>query len=104
MFEKRNVRRNPGGVSILTCKSFDTLGEGCERQNRTISQLAPANDSLQITGAASSGKVNDWVNRDHVVLTLFSNVKRVRSKGFFGEPLGSSENPTWANFGKQNWR
>ena len=28
----------------------------------------------------------------------------VRFKGFFGEPLGSSDNPTWANFGKQNWR
>ena len=51
MFEKRNVRRNPGGVSILTCKSFDTLGEGGERQNRTISQLVPSNDSLRITGA-----------------------------------------------------
>ena len=24
--------------------------------------------------------------------------------GFFGEPLGSTDNPTWANFGKQNWR
>ena len=46
---KRNVRRNPGGVSILTCKSFDTLGEGERKTNRTISQLAPSNDSLRIT-------------------------------------------------------
>ena len=53
---------------------------------------------------ASSGKANDWRNREHVVLDLFSNWKCVRFKGFFGEPLGSSENPTWANFGKQNWR
>ena len=44
-------RRNPGGASILTCKSFDTLGEGGERQNGTISQLVPSNDSLRITGA-----------------------------------------------------
>ena len=26
------VRRNPGGAAILTCKSFDILGEGGERQ------------------------------------------------------------------------
>ena len=39
------------GVSILTCKSFDTLGEGRERQNRTIRWLIPSNDSLRITGA-----------------------------------------------------
>ena len=30
--EKRNVRRNRGGVVILTCKSFDILGERGERQ------------------------------------------------------------------------
>ena len=29
----------------------DTLGEWSERQNRTISQLVPSNDSLRITGA-----------------------------------------------------
>ena len=30
--EKRNVRGNPGGVAILTCKSFVMLGEEGERQ------------------------------------------------------------------------
>ena len=62
MFEKRNVRRNPGGLSILTCKSFDTHGEGGERQNRTISQLVPSNDPYPENSSltASSGKVNDW--------------------------------------------
>ena len=36
---------------------------------------------------ASSGKANDWRNREHVVLDLFSNWHCVESKGFFGEPL-----------------
>ena len=36
---------------------------------------------------AFSGKANEWRNREHVVLDLFSNFKCTRSKGFFGEPL-----------------
>ena len=30
--KKRNVRRNPGGVAILTCESFVMLGERGDRQ------------------------------------------------------------------------
>ena len=52
----------------------------------------------------SSGKANDWRTRERVVLDLFSDLEWVRTKGFFGEPLGSRDNLTWANFGKQNWR
>ena len=95
MFEKRNVRRNPGGASILTCKSFDTLGEGGERQNRTISQTGSLQrfppDNWSVT--ASSGKVNDWVESGSCFSHPILKRKRVRSKGFFGEPLGSSDNP-----------
>ena len=36
---------------------------------------------------ASSGKANDWRNRQRVALDLFSNLKWERSTGFFGEPL-----------------
>ena len=35
------------------------------------------------SSTASSGKANDRRNRGHVVLDLFSNLKWVRSKGFF---------------------
>ena len=74
MFEKRNVRRNPGGVSTLTCTSFDTLGEGSDRQKPnhltadSLRSFPPDNWSL-------TGKVNDWGNREHVVLDLFSNIE-----------------------------
>ena len=51
----------------------------------------------------SSGKANDWRTRERVVLDVFSDLEWVRTKGFFGEPLGSRDNITWANFGKQNW-
>ena len=50
------IRRNSGGAVILTCKSFDFFGERDERQT-------------------SPGKANDWRNREHVVLDLFSNPK-----------------------------
>ena len=46
------------------------------------------------SGTPSSDIANDRRNRERVVLDLFSNFKRVRSKGFFGEPLGSSDNIT----------
>ena len=51
---------------------------------------------------ALSGTTNDWRNRQRVVLDLFLNWKWVRSMGFFGGPLGPSDDPTWTNFGKQN--
>ena len=66
------VWRNPGGVSILTCKSFDTLGEGRRKTKPnhitagSLQRFPPDNWSL----TASSGKVNDWENREHVVLNL----------------------------------
>ena len=44
--------------------------------------------------------MNDWVNRDHVVLTLFSNVERVKYKGFFGQVI----TPRGQIVCKQNWR
>ena len=47
---------------MLTCKSFDTLGEGGERQKRTIRWLIPSNDSLELI-SASSGKVNEESGR-----------------------------------------
>ena len=35
-------------------------------------------------------------NRERVVLELFSNLKMCKIQGFsLGEPLGSSDNPTW---------
>ena len=86
---------------LLWCRSE---GERRRREtNRTIWLLIPARTSLKIAETALSGKPNDWRNREHVVLDPFSNWKCIRSKGFFGE-LGSSDNASWANFGKQNWR
>ena len=75
VFEKRNVRRNPGGVSILTCKTFDTLGEGRKTKPNhltagSLQRFPPDNWSL----TASSGKVNDSENRENVFLNLFSNI------------------------------
>ena len=35
------------------------------------------------SSTASSGKANDWRNRARVVLNLFSNLKIVRSSGYF---------------------
>ena len=54
------------------------------------------------SSTASSGKANDSRNRERVVLDLLSNLKWVRSKGFFCRTCGPRDNPTWANFGKQN--
>ena len=39
------------------------------------------------SSTASSGKANDWRNRARVFLDLFSNLKFVRSSGYFGELL-----------------
>ena len=41
---------------------------------------------------------------NELLSTYSQNWKWVRSVGFFGGPLGPSDDPTWANFGKQNWR
>ena len=49
----------------------------------SLQRFSPDNWSL----TASSSTVNDWRNREHVVLNLFSNWGCVKSKGFFGEPL-----------------
>ena len=54
---------------------------------------------LKIAETEQLYQANDWRNREHVVLDKF--LKCVRSKGFFGEPLGSSDSLTWANFGNQ---
>ena len=35
--------------------------------------------------------------------TYSQTEKCVGSKGFIGEPLGPSENSSWAFLGKQNW-
>ena len=43
-------------------------------------------------------------NRQRVALDQFSNFNFVRSKGFYGGPLGPSDDHTWANFVKQHWR
>ena len=52
-----------------------------------------------------SGEANDWRNRRHVVLNLFSDLTCGKDpKVSFGEPLGSRDYHTWANPGKQNWR
>ena len=41
----------------------------------------------------------------NMLVSIFSQTEKcVRYKGFFGEPLVSSDNSTWANFGKENWR
>ena len=36
--------------------------------------------------------------------TFFSNLKMGKIQGFFRWTSGARDNPTWANFGKQNWR
>ena len=46
-----------------------------------------------------TGKANNWRNREHAVLNLFSNLNCVRSKGFFGGPLGPSKDSTWSSLG-----
>ena len=40
-----------------------------------------------------------------MLFSICSQTENVRSmKGFFVEPLGPSDNPTWTNFVKKNWR
>ena len=104
--KKRDDRRNPGGVAILTCKSCDIFGESGERQTEpSHSWFSPTFHQDNWCLTASSEKANERRNREHVVLDLFSNLKCVRSKGFFGKPLGPSENSSWVIFfGKLNWR
>ena len=41
-FEKGNVRRNPGGEALLTCKSFGIFGERCDRPTEQSSSLFPS--------------------------------------------------------------
>ena len=54
--ETGNVRRNPGGVALLTCKSFEKLGE-----RGRISQLVPSNVSLRITGTQQLHQVKRMI-------------------------------------------
>ena len=75
-----------------------------DKSNRLVLDSLRSVPQESWSRTTSSGKTNNWRNREHVVLDLFSNWKCVRSKGFVGEPLGSSGNPTWANSGEQNWR
>ena len=51
-----------------------------------------------------SGKANDWRNRGHVVLNLFSNLKMGKIQKFLWWTSEARDNHTWANSGKQNWR
>ena len=46
------------------------------------------------------GTANDWRNRQHVVLDLFSNWKCVRSSAYFWWTSEARDNPSWANFGE----
>ena len=66
-----------------------------------FSRLTPSAVSLSMNGAQQLHQETRMIrgNRERAVFDLFSILKCVRSKGFFGEPLGSSENLTWANFG-----
>ena len=65
-----------------------------------FSRLTPSAVSLSMNGAQQLHQETRMIrgNRERTVFDLFSILKCVRSKGFFGEPLGSSENLTWANF------
>ena len=81
-----------------SCKSFVTLGLRWRKTNRTIRRLIRSVPQESWSCATLSGTANDWRDREHVVLDPFSNWKCVRSKGFFGEPLGSSDNLTRAKF------
>ena len=53
---------------------------------------------------ALSGKANDWRNRGHVLLNLFSHLKIGKIQKFLWWTSEARDNRTWANFGKQNWR
>ena len=77
---------------------WSSVGEKGRKTNRTISVADPFCSVPQESWiwTALSSKANDWRNREHVVLDRFSNLKCGRSKSFFGEPLESSDNPTWA--------
>ena len=61
-----------GGCCV--CRSLDS--------NLTADSLRGVHQD-KWSSTASSGKANDWRNRGHVVLDLFSNLKCVRSSGFF---------------------
>ena len=81
---KRNVRRSSGGVALLTCQSDVIVGFWDERLIELPHTWFPPNVSLRRTGVEqlSSGKANDWRNRKHVVLDLFSNLQMGKIQRF----------------------
>ena len=72
--------------------------------NRTIWLLIPARASLKIAETEQLYQVKRMIGGIGDMLFSISSQtgKCIRSKGFCGKLLGSSDNTTWANFGKQN--
>ena len=74
-------------VSVCVCVCCGSIGTDVQivrytwRRGRKTKPNHPVADSLQRVSpdnwslTASTGKVNDWGNRDNVVLNLFSNIK-----------------------------
>ena len=117
-----------------SCQSFVVLGFGWRKTNRTIRWLVPSAVCPQESWSWTtlSSEVNDWRNREHVcvcaVLRMSKwwnlkqawvnvhhdslevarcacsalNVKVMRNSKWWTSE--ARDNPTWANFGKQNWR
>ena len=69
-----------------------------------MSQLIPSAVSLRIAEPEQRYQAKRMIGGiGNVLLSTYSQTKkRVRSTGFFGGPLGPSDDPTWADFGKQN--
>ena len=102
---ERTVSRAKSGETLVEA-SRDTNAQivrytffSWERKaNRTISRLVPSNLSHNNCYLpALSGKANDWKNREHVVLDLFSNLNMGNIQWLLSVSLwGPSDNPTWA--------
>ena len=92
--EKRSVRRDPGGVAVLTCRIVRKTWFSGLKRNRTISQLIPSAVSFEKAGVEQFSLVrqtiHDQRNGECVVLDLCSNFKWARSSGNLGQPPGQA--------------
>ena len=66
------IRRNPGGVAILTCKSFEKLGKRDERQTES---LIPSAVSLRRAGVEQLYQVRRMIGGIGNMCCSFSHEK-----------------------------
>ena len=82
------------------------IGGGGRGRRRQTEPCHPPQCPPGLLKLNSFSRHSEWLEESATwcSLDLFSNWNWVRSIGFFGGPLGPSDDHTWAIFGKRHWR